>query len=91
MDCWPDPPVNNPARRAIDNTGNSRLPQPAKAGRHGVAMNLGIACGDYDRTRRLFDGTVGIGSHRLTLSTFPPEEMFQRAFESAEFDISELP
>ena len=53
-------------------------------------MNLSIACGDYDRTRRLLDGTIGIDNHRLTPSTFPPEEMFRRAFETAEFDISEL-
>lgn len=53
-------------------------------------MDLSLACGDYDITRRLLDGTIGIGSHHLTLSTFPPEEMFRRAFETAEFDITEL-
>lgn len=53
-------------------------------------MKLSVACGDYDITRRLLDGTIGIDDHRLTLATFPPEEMFRRAFEAAEFDISEL-
>lgn len=49
-----------------------------------------IACGDFDRTRRLLDGTVGIEGYKPKFLTMPPEEMFPRAFEGAEFDISEL-
>lgn len=49
-----------------------------------------LACSDFDRTRRLLDGTVGIEGYKPTFSTLPPEEMFRRAFEGAEFDISEL-
>jgi 4,5-dihydroxyphthalate decarboxylase len=51
---------------------------------------LTVACSDFDRTRRLLDGTVGIEGYKLRFFTMPPEEMFRRAFESAEFDISEL-
>jgi 4,5-dihydroxyphthalate decarboxylase len=51
---------------------------------------LSFACGDYDRTRPLLDGTVGIEGYRLEIQSLPPEEMFRRAFESAEFDVSEL-
>ena len=51
---------------------------------------LTVACGDYDRTRRLLDGTVGIEGYQLKFVTMPPEEMFRRAFEGAEFDVSEL-
>lgn len=51
---------------------------------------LTVACGDFDRTRRLLDGTVGIEGYKLKFATMPPEEMFRRAFEGAEFDISEL-
>jgi 4,5-dihydroxyphthalate decarboxylase len=54
------------------------------------AKTLTVACGDFDRTRRLLDGTVGIEGYRLKFVTMPPEEMFRRAFEGAEFDISEL-
>jgi 4,5-dihydroxyphthalate decarboxylase len=53
-------------------------------------MILTVACGDHDRTRRLLDGSIGIEGHQLKLSTFPPEEMFRRALEGVEFDISEL-
>jgi 4,5-dihydroxyphthalate decarboxylase len=54
------------------------------------AKTLTVACGDFDRTRRLLDGTVGIEGFRLKFVTMPPEEMFRRAFEGGEFDISEL-
>jgi 4,5-dihydroxyphthalate decarboxylase len=53
-------------------------------------MNLTVACGDYDKTRRLLDGSLGIEGYQLKLSSYPPEEMFRRALEDAEFDISEL-
>jgi 4,5-dihydroxyphthalate decarboxylase len=53
-------------------------------------MILTIACADSDRTRRLLDGTIGIDGYELRLATMPVEEMFRRAFEAAEFDISEL-
>ena len=53
-------------------------------------MTLTLACGDYDRTRRLLDATITIADHKLKLMTMPPEDMFRRAFETAEFDISEL-
>lgn len=49
-----------------------------------------MACGDYDRTRRLLDGTVGIEGYRLSVATMPPEEMFSRAFDNSEFDVCEL-
>jgi len=49
-----------------------------------------LACGDFDRTRRLLDGTVGIEGYKPKFLMMPPEEMFRRAFEGAEFDISEL-
>jgi 4,5-dihydroxyphthalate decarboxylase len=53
-------------------------------------MILTMACADSDRTRRLLDGTIGIDGYKLRLATMPVEEMFGRAFEDAEFDISEL-
>src|SRR6202167_1253820 len=53
-------------------------------------MILTMACVDSDRTRRLVEGTIGIDGYELRLATMPFEEMFRRAFEAAEFDISEL-
>lgn len=53
-------------------------------------MNLTIACGDNPRTRRLFDGSVGVDGYQVAPLSLPPEEMFRRAFEHAEFDVSEL-
>jgi len=49
-----------------------------------------LACGDFDRTRLLLDGTVGIEGYKPKFLMMSPEEMFRRAFEGAEFDISEL-
>jgi 4,5-dihydroxyphthalate decarboxylase len=53
-------------------------------------MNLELACGNYDRTRRLIDGSVGIDGHAVEVQTLPPETMFARAFNDLAFDISEL-
>ena len=53
-------------------------------------MILTLACSDTPRTRRLLDGSIGIEGCDLKTNSFPPEEMFRRAFEDAEFDISEL-
>jgi 4,5-dihydroxyphthalate decarboxylase len=40
--------------------------------------------------RRLLDKTIGIEGYDVNVMTMPAEEMFRRAFEAAEFDISEL-
>ncbi len=54
------------------------------------SIPLAIACGNYDRTRPLFDGQVLIeGCHPIFLPQ-PPEEIFFRAFVHQEFDVSEL-
>lgn len=55
-----------------------------------LRMMLTLACSDTSRTRRLLDGSIGIEGCDLRTNSFPPEEMFRRAFEDAEFDISEL-
>lgn len=53
-------------------------------------LNLSVAIGDYDRTRPLIDGAVRIDGVDPVFMTLSPEEIFFRAFRSAEFDISEL-
>ncbi|MFT4118774.1 ABC transporter substrate-binding protein [Bradyrhizobium sp.] len=52
--------------------------------------DISLVCGDYDRTRRILDGTMQIDGYALRTSSLPPEEMFKRAFGPAEFDVSEL-
>jgi 4,5-dihydroxyphthalate decarboxylase len=53
-------------------------------------LNLSIACGDYDRTRPLFDGSVQIDGVDPVFMTMSVEEIFFRSFRHAEFDIAEL-
>ncbi|MBT6429727.1 MAG: ABC transporter substrate-binding protein, partial [Rhodospirillaceae bacterium] len=53
-------------------------------------MEISLACCNYDRTRALFDGTVGVDGCDLVASAMSPEEAFHRAFKYEEFDISEL-
>jgi 4,5-dihydroxyphthalate decarboxylase len=49
-----------------------------------------IACGNYDRTRAIRDGTVKVEGCTVTYLPLYPEEIFHRAFKFQEFDISEL-
>jgi len=49
-----------------------------------------IACGNYDRTRPIKDGTVRVEGCAVTYLPLYPEEIFHRAFKFQEFDISEL-
>jgi 4,5-dihydroxyphthalate decarboxylase len=53
-------------------------------------LELSLAIGDYDRTRPLIDGRVGIDGVNAMVMTLSPEEIFFRAFRHAEFDICEL-
>lgn len=54
------------------------------------ALNLAVACWDYDRVRPLMDGRVRADGARLNFLSLTPEETFFRAFRNAEFEISEL-
>jgi 4,5-dihydroxyphthalate decarboxylase len=53
-------------------------------------LEISLACCDYDRTRALFDGRVGIEGCDVIATPLEPEEAFHRAFKYREFDISEL-
>jgi 4,5-dihydroxyphthalate decarboxylase len=53
-------------------------------------LRLTIACGDYDRTRALFDGRVRIEGCAPIWLALAPEEIFFRAFGHEEFDVAEL-
>src|SRR5215211_2953609 len=53
-------------------------------------LSLSFAFGDYDRTRPLLDGSVQIDGVDPVFMTLSPEEIFFRAFRSADFDVTEL-
>jgi 4,5-dihydroxyphthalate decarboxylase len=53
-------------------------------------LRLSLACGDYDRTRPILDGRIGIEGCELATLPMTPEESFFRAFRHNAFDIAEL-
>jgi 4,5-dihydroxyphthalate decarboxylase len=53
-------------------------------------LSVSLACGPYDRTAALLDGTVRIDGCDVNAHALSPEESFFRSFRHAEFDISEL-
>jgi 4,5-dihydroxyphthalate decarboxylase len=55
-----------------------------------TALRLTLACGDYDRTRPLIDGSVRPLGIDLTCLPMPVEEVFFRMARFREFDVAEL-
>ena len=53
-------------------------------------LRLTIACGPYDRTQALRDGTIKPEGIELTYITLQPAEIFWRMLQYKEFDISEM-
>ena len=53
-------------------------------------LHLTIACGDYDRTRALEDGSVRADGIDLTYLRLPVEETFFRMLRHREFDVAEM-
>jgi 4,5-dihydroxyphthalate decarboxylase len=53
-------------------------------------LKLSLACGDYDRTRALRDGTVVPEGIDLNYIPLRPAETFWRMLNNAEFDASEM-
>lgn len=53
-------------------------------------LPITIACGDYDRVAALKDGRVSVEGCEVNFLPLAAEEVFFRAFRSAEFDVSEL-
>lgn len=53
-------------------------------------LAITLACGDYDRTRALADGRVGIEGVDVTMLSLSPEETFFRMVRFEEFDVAEL-
>ncbi|MGW2948499.1 hypothetical protein ACWDAF_43795, partial [Streptomyces sp. NPDC001226] len=53
-------------------------------------LQLTFACGDYDRTRALEEGTVRPDGIDLTYLRLPVEETFFRMMRHQEFEVAEL-
>lgn len=53
-------------------------------------LQLTFACGDYDRTRALEDGSVRADGIEITYLRLPVEETFFRMLRHQEFDIAEM-
>ncbi|MGV9350416.1 ABC transporter substrate-binding protein [Streptomyces spiralis] len=53
-------------------------------------LHLTFACGDYDRTRALAEGTVRADGIDLTYLRLPVEETFFRMMRHQEFEVAEL-
>jgi 4,5-dihydroxyphthalate decarboxylase len=53
-------------------------------------LKLTLACGDYDRTRALHEGTVSVEGTDLNVLFVDAAEIFWRMLQYEEFDISEM-
>ena len=55
-----------------------------------MSLRISLACEQYDRVQAIFDGRVKIEGCEVTAVPLSAEECFHRAFNGAEFDVSEL-
>jgi ABC-type nitrate/sulfonate/bicarbonate transport system substrate-binding protein len=53
-------------------------------------LQLAFACGDYDRTRALYEGTIRPDGIDLTYLRLPVEETFFRMMRHREFEVAEM-
>ena len=53
-------------------------------------LRLSFACGPYDRTQALRDGTIKAEGIDLTYINLQPAEIFWRMLQYKEFDASEM-
>jgi 4,5-dihydroxyphthalate decarboxylase len=53
-------------------------------------LELTFACGPYDRTMALRDGTISVEGVDLTYLALQPAEIFWRQLQFSEFDVSEM-
>ncbi|SDA91270.1 ABC transporter substrate-binding protein [Mesorhizobium qingshengii] len=51
---------------------------------------LNVAVWRYDRTQALYDGRIPVGGREVVMIDKPLEEIFSKAFTSAEYEVSEL-
>ena len=53
-------------------------------------VTITLGCWNYDRTMPLIDGRVGVEGCNVAPVVLPTEQLFPRAFQRQEFDVSEL-
>lgn len=53
-------------------------------------LTITAACGRYDRTQPVLDGRVNVEGCTVAPVVLPPSQLFPRAFQRGEFDVSEL-
>src|SRR5258705_6205261 len=53
-------------------------------------LRLTLACGPYDRTQALRDGTIAPEGIELNYINLQPAEIFWRVLQYQEFDVSEM-
>lgn len=53
-------------------------------------LSLSLACWDYDRTRPVLDGRVGVNGWRIEATAAPPGELFPLAVGPAPYDVTEM-
>ena len=53
-------------------------------------LRLSLACGPYDRTQAIIDGTIRPDGIELTYLPLQPAEIFWRQLQYREFDVSEM-
>jgi 4,5-dihydroxyphthalate decarboxylase len=70
--------------------GAGALACAGPAARGAGKLRITLACWDYDRTRALMDGRVGVDGVDLTYLNLPVEETFFRMLRNAEFDACEM-
>ncbi len=55
-----------------------------------MTLRISLACERYDRVQAIFDGRVRIEGCEVTAVPLSAEEAFHRAFNGAEFDVTEI-
>lgn len=55
-----------------------------------ASLNLSLACGPYDRTQALIDGTIRPEGIELNYIQLQPAEIFWRQLQYGEFDVCEM-
>jgi 4,5-dihydroxyphthalate decarboxylase len=55
-----------------------------------ASLNLSLACGPYDRTQALIDGTIRPEGIELNYIALQPAEIFWRQLQYNEFDVCEM-
>src|SRR6185503_3445349 len=79
------------AEGCLDSATLRRQPPHHKQTEHDMSkLRLNFACGPYDRTLALRDGTVQVEGVELNYLNMQPAEIFWRQLQFQEFDASEM-